>query len=75
MAVEKKPFFKKEPTVSASSEMTEDQKNEINKQGLDDGLRDRCEELGVSYKDAGGHDLPRTDVEERIRKAEEAEKK
>jgi hypothetical protein len=72
MAVEKKPA--KPAVVKASSEATGDEKDAINKLGLTDEIRARAEELGVSVKDAGGHDLPRFDVEEQIRKAEEAEK-
>lgn len=74
MAIEKKPAAKPAAAPAASTEVTEDTKNEINKLGLTDAIRDRAEELGVNTKDAGGHDLPRFDVEEQIRKAEEAEK-
>lgn len=75
MVLDKKPVDKPAPAaVVASTEVDGDTKNEINKLGLTDAIRDRADELGVSTKDAGGHDLARFDVEEQIRKAEEAEK-
>lgn len=76
MAVEKKPTAKpvaKPAAAPASTELTGDEKNEINKLGLTDEIRARADELGVRTKDAGGEDLPRFDVEEAIRKAEEAQ--
>lgn len=76
MAVEKKPVAKPAAAVkpAASTEVTGDTKNEINKLGLTDEIRARADELGVRTKDAGGEDLPRFDVEEDIREAEEAAK-
>lgn len=75
MVIEKKPVAKpvaKPAAVVASTEVTGDTKNEINKLGLTDEIRARADELGVQTKDAGGESLPRYDVEENIRKAEEA---
>lgn len=76
MVIEKKPVAKPAvvaaSTVVASTEVSGDTKNEINKLGLTDEIRARADELGVQTKDAGGESLPRYDVEENIRKAEEA---